>query len=879
MFTQDELPRFVFGANMTSGQIASSVVSVGHEIATINVTIGPRFLNLFSEQLYSSPNKAFEELVSNSWDAGAQHVYIGVPANLDDSSAAVWVLDDGESMDLKGLQILWHVAESPKRNAPAASGRPQIGKFGIGKLSTYILADEVTYVCKSGDGLIRAVTMDYRRIDEAAGSHLDLSVPSLGLGVRVIEEKDLGALLADLPAAKEILELISNGVPKPKSDSLWNDDYGADTPPPTDNLGTWTLVLLTHLKPKGRAMQAGWIRRILRTALPLGSTITIVFNEEALWPSKIEKGLAKEWRIGPGLGIPTISIPGDSDDEEVYRVTEADNPVPHVTIEGMEGQVTGFVRLYEDSISGGKSEALGFSNGFFVNIYGRVVNSTDPYFGLDDLSHTVWSKFRATIRADGLDDQIAVNREELQETESLRIFKGFLRAIFNKARVEHTKLIRAAWADVGDALVESWNAMPIEPLHRIVLERLENRTDLPEFIEVSGDVDEDKLRNEWDQTAKDRPGALINNVLFESSKPEDPLVHYDVHKRQVLVNSSHPFAVEHFGTVEQQQLLRDTALIELLTDAYMVDIGINDDQVHDVREYRDQVLRTIARVNRQSGGQIASMLMDATSHAKALEHIVGDALDYLGLSVRRLGQHGQPEGVATAPVSPKKLSMKQPDKIATYSFTYDAKSTTKRKAKTANLTIAGLKKHRIDEEADYTLMIAPDYQVAELLLSECEQNQITPMRAGDLARLVMLTAATGPIDLELFREIFAFTNPDDVGAWVKNLIEKTIKEPRLSLDLFFQALNSIGYTGPNAIHTSLIADRIAQASKGKVHPNRVSLNSLVSGLQVLVPNLIRLSPDGTLFLSTSPEKLRSAIQLQISEVPEEIRFGLGKQVS
>ena len=38
---------------------------------TVPVQIGPRFLELFSENLYSSPNKAFEELVANSWDASA----------------------------------------------------------------------------------------------------------------------------------------------------------------------------------------------------------------------------------------------------------------------------------------------------------------------------------------------------------------------------------------------------------------------------------------------------------------------------------------------------------------------------------------------------------------------------------------------------------------------------------------------------------------------------------------------------------------------------------------------------------------------------------------------------------------------------------------
>ena len=44
----------------------ASLANEGKKVAEVKVQIGPQFLHLFSEQLYSSPNKAFEELVSNS---------------------------------------------------------------------------------------------------------------------------------------------------------------------------------------------------------------------------------------------------------------------------------------------------------------------------------------------------------------------------------------------------------------------------------------------------------------------------------------------------------------------------------------------------------------------------------------------------------------------------------------------------------------------------------------------------------------------------------------------------------------------------------------------------------------------------------------------
>src|SRR6056297_1455807 len=106
-----------------------TIIDKGTPVGQVDVQIGPRFLNLFSEHLYSSPNKAFEELVSNSWDAGARNVHISVPDDLAAEAATIWVLDDGVSMDLDGFKDLWAVATSKKRLMENPS-RPQIGKFG-----------------------------------------------------------------------------------------------------------------------------------------------------------------------------------------------------------------------------------------------------------------------------------------------------------------------------------------------------------------------------------------------------------------------------------------------------------------------------------------------------------------------------------------------------------------------------------------------------------------------------------------------------------------------------------------------------------------------------------------------------------------------------
>ncbi|MGD9737766.1 MAG: ATP-binding protein [Bauldia sp.] len=386
-----------------------NIQDVGRPVDQVEVKIGPQFLNLFSEHLYSSPNKAFEELVSNSWDAGARRVFISVPDNLQDDEAAIWVLDDGESMDVEGFRALWSVATSSKRAVEGADARRPIGKFGVGKLATYLLAHELTYVCKAADGIVRLVTMDYRRIDDDPKKGA-LHIDPIPLSVRELTSSELVTLLQHTPNGERALELINAGVPGPALDPDFDDEFGGKEPDAPRQTGTWTLVVMSSLKAPGRKLSVGWVKRLLRAALPLGDTISIYFNDIPLSSAKSNIDVVNEWIIGQGLTLGTLSLP----DGEIISVEEHSSPYPHLLIEGI-GPVTGRFRLYSDRITGGKSENIEVSNGFFVNIRGRVIKPEDPYFGLDNLSHSVWARFRATVRADGLDAKLSVNRESISD--------------------------------------------------------------------------------------------------------------------------------------------------------------------------------------------------------------------------------------------------------------------------------------------------------------------------------------------------------------------------------------------------------------------------------------------------------------------------------
>ena len=80
--------------------------------------------------------------------------------------ATITVIDDGEGMDQEGLKQHWIIGKSNKRELPALPrGRQQIGKFGIGKLATYVLAERLTHISKSGKKYY-STSMDYRAIEQ-----------------------------------------------------------------------------------------------------------------------------------------------------------------------------------------------------------------------------------------------------------------------------------------------------------------------------------------------------------------------------------------------------------------------------------------------------------------------------------------------------------------------------------------------------------------------------------------------------------------------------------------------------------------------------------------------------------------------------------------
>lgn len=106
-----------------------------------------RVIDHLGIQMYQSPIAAVAELVSNAWDADAEHVGISYPESLG-ATATLAIEDDGIGMTFEQVQDHYlEVGRNRRGNDPHAttSGkkRPVLGRKGIGKFAGFGIAQVI----------------------------------------------------------------------------------------------------------------------------------------------------------------------------------------------------------------------------------------------------------------------------------------------------------------------------------------------------------------------------------------------------------------------------------------------------------------------------------------------------------------------------------------------------------------------------------------------------------------------------------------------------------------------------------------------------------------------------------------------------------------
>ena len=264
-------------------------------------------------------------------------------------------------MDRKGLKDHWLIGVSHKRDAGTTppKKRKQIGRFGIGKLATYVLADRLTHISKVGHKFY-STSMNYRLIPSRTGGGLVDSKP-VRLPLRELSEEE---------AQQALLRWTAEDSVSPMAFPL----FGKDAPE------NWTIAILSDLKDMATQLTLGRLKWVLATSMPIRDDFRLFLNGTQVQPEK-EKGKRIEtWVIGRDM----VTLPGPAPSDELQptldRTTPEDSPVHFGLTHPQLGRITGTAELFEDLLTTGKSGDIGRSHGFFVYVRDRLINVDDEYF-------------------------------------------------------------------------------------------------------------------------------------------------------------------------------------------------------------------------------------------------------------------------------------------------------------------------------------------------------------------------------------------------------------------------------------------------------------------------------------------------------------------
>lgn len=737
-------------------------INAGKETSKIRVRISHRIIELFSEGLYSSPHKAIEELVSNSFDAGAQNVNVLLSPDLLDPKATIVVIDDGEGMDEEGLSQHWIIGMSNRRNAARVHGRKPIGKFGIGKLATYVLAERLTHICKV-NGNYYAATMDYSKINSGEGKGIYHEKEEIELPFREL----------DLSDAKEILLPWIQGEKK---------GYAALKLFGKDAKESWTVAIMSGLKEMGQKIRGGRLKWILRTAMPLRPDFNLYLNGEKMEPSKVAAPLIKKWIIGKD--ILELPKPGADDLESTEDNMEDEDSIHRYGLSNDDlGRICGFVELYEDSLIGGKSDEVERSNGFFVYVHDRLINVDDPGFGIDRnlLRHGTFSRLRVVVHMDGLDRDLRSSRESLRQGARYNLAQNFLHAVFNIARnqlVIHEKE-KSPGALMSARLSAAPGSITRKPLYSLANLTLYGNAN-PLYTRLPAGLSA-KEKVQFLSALQERiesPEEVITGVDYKELSSSDGMAVFDIESGRLQINTYHPFVASFLDEFQNSKIgtpLELLCLSEILMEANLYGMGLQEDTIRDILARRDELLRQLVRsTGRRTALMVSAALIDAKDDDNRLEEELRAAFEIMGFAnVIRLGGKGKPDGTAEA-----HISATEDGKIQHYKVGLEAKSG--QKVSAARLNISGIARHMKQFDCDHHIVVGNGFATSTgevtATVNEIsdykEKNTgktISLMHIDDLARLVRLVPAKR-VGLSRLRNLFReCTTPEESKKWVDSV--------------------------------------------------------------------------------------------------------------
>ncbi|WP_170232140.1 ATP-binding protein [Saccharothrix saharensis] len=616
----------------------------------------------FSQHLYSSPNKAVEELVTNGYDALAMKVNVFLPGSSARDCVLVW--DDGDSMDLDGIRQLWWIARSPKndgtarvaRSAARGIERAMIGKFGIGKLASYALGDRISHLCHR-EGRYYLIAVSY---GQAPKTDPGDASPRKGFEVPVLELSE--------ESAKTFTKSLYRTVPS-NFNELWSQP-------------SWTLAIIDELKEEVN-LTPGRLRWVLGNGMPSRPDFKAFVNQVEVTP-KIEQGALATWDASD-KGIKERLKAEWDEAKKAGRVTgdieftkKGDHPVvvmPHL------GDVRLRVKLFDRSLFQKDRSESGRSEGFFVMVRDRLLNPDDPKLFLHDPSYGAFNRMQIFIWADGLDSDLLADRERLHRLAPTGVELEILQvALYRAGRNKLT-------ATESHARLESRVAeLPI-----IAREYLRDPLTALIMNEPGGDL-----------TAVN---PSETRMTIEARGSKSPLSSLDVAENRIVTNIDHPMYVtmlETFGrsrrSQEAQKLVEMFAVADLLLKGRLLDLGVDIDIVDNVMKWREAQLRSLQAGFKQSPDVIIKEVIDTSYKGhKPFEQALAKLFQLMGFYAEIDGASGKKDVLVIAPVGEEEKR-----------FTVEAKGSKKSLAND-DAEISGAAAHAIEVDALFSVVVAREF--------------------------------------------------------------------------------------------------------------------------------------------------------------------------
>ncbi|GGN92835.1 ATP-binding protein [Haloarcula pellucida] len=719
-----------------------------------NIEVNFDLLDQVSSQLYRNPRRAVEELVCNSYDAGARECYVVTPEQ-GDQEGVIYVLDNGNSMDEEELDRMWDIADSPKKELDenpdedrVDNGRQQIGKFGIGKLAAFAVGNKLTHIA-SKDDRTRAVTVAKEDIE---GRNLN-SPPKCEIFGMDEEE------------AKDHLEhhFEQSGLVIP-----WEQEG--------DNWEEWTLAVVDDIKPQivEEGLKSQYLRRMIRTAIPLNTDFEVYLNDQKIEQRSLDYEVLSSLKIGQDddfkahlesdLREARAEI-GDYESEE--DVPDSEFRCENTKIDGYEtdqddrvgleipdlGPISGEARIYSESLTSPKREKRDVQDhGYRIRVRGKLVNRGEPLFDTPQKSYKYWSSFIAEIEIPELDDAILLQRDSIDESQiEARIVREVLDSIFNYLRSDARRKLESEEVDPGTFFQRLSTLSP----HKT-----------PEALQ--GLVDEEGV---------DFPAEGWEDVDVEFKQfDKDRLARYDGESHAIQINKAHSFltALDEKSFPETSREVVGEALAgQLLSIGYLRHNGVSSHLIDGSAEIVENATRSAAKLL-QTPSQYHTEKLETTvtDGSDPFERAVVDSFINLGLDVTHYGASDNPDAV---------IDISRPGE--NFRIAVEAKGGDKQSTDHKEASIGTMKEHADEHNCQISVVISSK-EIFQLrgqaededssLLNQVNQHEDISIMTIETISAMLSNHQKNPYDYTQLKNIFEMRSPEEENPQI--CIKKEVDE-------------------------------------------------------------------------------------------------------